>query len=59
LSLSSWSHGLYCVSRFDCVWFLGKVSAHVLVSFKVEMPQVVHIMHEAFMASIYFGMSKR
>ena len=29
---------------FDCVWLLDKVSALVLVQFRVRMPQIVHIM---------------
>ena len=60
LSMSSSSGNLYCLSRFDCVWFLGKVSALVLVQFKVEMPQVVHILPQSFYGfRLNLGQSKR
>ena len=59
--MSSSSGNLYCLSRFDCVWFLGKVSALVLVQFEVEMPQVVHIMPQSFYNGFHLnlGQSKR
>lgn len=59
--LFTWSHGLYCILRFDGVWLLSKVSAFVLVQFEVKMPQVLHIMHEVFTTSIImddFGIIK-
>lgn len=37
-------HGLYSILRLDCVWFLGKVNAPMLVRFEVKMSQVVHIL---------------
>jgi hypothetical protein len=60
LALSSLSHGLFCISRFDCVWFLGKVSAHVLMRLEVEMPQIMHIMPWSFYNFLLIlGLSKR
>ena len=60
LSMSSWSDGLYCLSRFHCVWFLGKVSALVVVHFKAKMPQVVHIMPQiSYSSHLKWGLSKR
>ena len=41
-------HDLYCIARFDCVWFLGKVSAHVHMRLEVKMPRIVHIMPLSF-----------